>query len=256
MGRSPLIFLSGIGAMTAVLLLVFKDTILSLVASIQLTGNDMLHVGDWIEMPSYGADGDVIDIALHTVKVQNWDKTITTVPTYALISNSFKNWRGMSESKSRRIKRSIHIDVSTIRFLADAEIARFGEWAVLGDYMAEKQAELAEWNRQDGRNAEIGADIRRLTNVGTFRAYVERYLRAHPKIHRDRTLLVRQLAAAETGLPIEIYCFTNDIVWANYEAIQADIFDHLLAIAGEFGLRVFQKPSGADLERVQARSGA
>jgi len=250
MDRSPWIFLSGLGAMAAVLLLVFRDTILGLVASLQLTGNDMVHVGDWIEMPQYGADGDVIDVALHTVKVQNWDKTITTIPTHKLIETSFKNWRGMSQSGGRRIKRAIFFDMSSIRFLEEDEIERFGRFALLRDYVAAKRRELAEHNAEPGRDASINADIRRLTNIGTLRAYVRSYLRHHPKIHQGMTLLVRQLAPSGEGLPIEIYAFTNDTAWAVYEDIQADIFDHVLAIAPEFGLRAYQRPSGEDLARL------
>jgi miniconductance mechanosensitive channel len=252
MDRSPWIFLSGIGAMTAVLMLVFKDTLLSLVASVQITSNNLIRVGDWIEMPQYQADGDVIDVALHTVKVQNWDKTITTVPTHAFITSAFKNWRGMSESESRRIKRSLHIDISSIRFLGDEELERISRFSLLKDYMAEKHREIQTFNAEPGRDREISADIRRLTNVGTLRAYMLSYLRNHPSIHRDRTLLVRQLSPGPEGLPIEIYCFTNDIVWANYEDIQSDIFDHFLAIAPEFGLRIFQQPAGADLSSLRA----
>jgi miniconductance mechanosensitive channel len=248
--RSPLIFLSGLGAMTAVLLLIFRDTILSLVASVQLTGNDMVRVGDWIEMPQYGADGDVIDVALHTVKVQNWDKTITTVPTHKLISDPFKNWRFMSLSGGRRIKRALYLDMSTVRFLEAGEIDRFGQFALLGDYVRDKRAELDAHNAARGRNPQLNADIRRLTNLGTFRVYIERYLRAHPHIHQEMTLLVRQLNPTPTGIPIEIYCFTNTTNWNAYEAIQADVFDHLLAIAPEFGLRVFQSPTGTDVTRL------
>jgi miniconductance mechanosensitive channel len=233
-----------------VLLLVFRDTILGLVASLQLTGNDMVHVGDWIEMPQYGADGDVIDVALHTVKVQNWDKTITTIPTHKLIETSFKNWRGMSQAGGRRIKRAIAFDMSSIRFLEEDEIERFSRFALLQDYFAAKREELAAYNAEPGRDASLNADIRRLTNIGTLRAYIFSYLRNHPKIHQAMTLLVRQLAPSGQGLPIEIYAFTNDTVWAAYEDIQADIFDHVLAIAPEFGLRPFQQPSGEDLKRL------
>jgi miniconductance mechanosensitive channel len=250
MDKSPWIFVSGIGAMTAVLILVFKDTLLSLVASIQITSNDMVHVGDWIEMPQFGADGDVIDVALHTVKIQNWDKTVTTVPTHALITGSFKNWRGMSLSGGRRIKRSFFIDVTSIRFLEPGEVSRFEDFALLGDYVRAKCGELERHNAAEGRNPEINADIRRLTNVGTLRAYILSYLRNHPKIHQNMTLLVRQLAPGPKGLPIEIYCFTNTTDWNAYEAIQSDVFDHILAIVPEFGLRVFQSPSGADVERL------
>ncbi len=247
MDRSPWIFLSGLGAMTAVLLLVFKDTLLSLVASLQITSNNLIHVGDWVEMPQFGADGDVIDVALHTVKIQNWDKTITTVPTHAFISGAFKNWRGMSESNSRRIKRSLFIDISSIRFLEDAEVDHFERFALLRDYVGKKRTALGDYNSDPGRDVSLNADIRRLTNVGTFRAYILSYLRSHPKIHQDLTLIVRQLKSGPEGLPIEIYCFANDIAWANYEDIQSDLFDHFFAIAPEFGLRVYQSPSGGDL---------
>jgi miniconductance mechanosensitive channel len=257
--KSPWIFVSGVGAMSAVLLLIFKDTILSLVASVQITNNDMVHVGDWVEMPKYGADGDVIDVALHTVKIQNWDKTITTVPTHALITDSFKNWRGMSRSGGRRIKRSVFVDVSTVRFLEPEEIERFAKWALLRDYIGSKTRELEAYNAEPGRNPEIAADVRRLTNVGTLRAYIVSYLHHHPKIHEDMTLLVRQLQPGPTGLPIEVYCFTNDTNWNVYEGIQGDLFDHILAIMKDFGLRVFQEPTGADLRQLapgaQNRSG-
>ena len=245
--RSPLLLLSGFGAMTAILLLVFKDTILSLVASVQLTAQDMVRVGDWIEMPQFGADGDVIDVQLHTVKVQNWDKTITTIPTHRLISESFKNWRGMSDAGGRRIKRSIHIDVSSIRFQTDDEIAHFRRFALLKDYIRDKQQELADYNSGLDTEVDEAVNRRRLTNVGTFRAYAYNYLRHHPRIREDMTLLVRQLEPGPEGLPLQIYCFTKTTAWAEYEGIQSDIFDHLLAIIPEFGLTLFQKPAGSDL---------
>ena len=251
MDRSPWIFLSGLGAMTAVLLLIFRDTILSLVASIQIASNDMIHVGDWIEMPQAGADGDVIDVALHTVKVQNWDKTISTIPTHKFIEESFKNWRGMALSGGRRIKRAVAIDVASVRFLSDDEIDRFGKWSLLSDYIAAKREEIAGYNAEPGRDAAINADIRRLTNLGTLRAYITTYLRSHPKIHgTGYTLIVRQLELGAQGIPLELYCFTNDQDWARYESIQSDIFDHLFAIVPEFGLRVFQAPSGHDLAGI------
>jgi len=254
--RSPWLFLSGLGAMTAVLLLVFKDTILSLVASIQIATNDMIHVGDWIEMPQAGADGDVIDVALHTVKVQNWDKTISTIPTHKFIEESFKNWRGMSLSGGRRIKRSINIDMNSVRFLEEDEIEALGRWSLLADYVREKREELAHYNAASGRDADINADIRRLTNVGTLRAYIHGYLKNHPKIHAEGyTLIVRQLAPSASGLPIEVYCFTNDQAWDRFEAIQSDIFDHILAILPDFGLRVFQAPAGRDLVDWAKRGG-
>jgi miniconductance mechanosensitive channel len=252
--KSPLIFLSGLGAMTAVLMLVFKDTILSLVASVQLTGNDMIQVGDWVEIPKYGADGDVVDIALHTVKVQNWDKTITTIPTHKLIEDSFKNWRGMSLAGGRRIKRSIFIDVNTIRFLESDDVENFEKYALLQGYVEEKRQEIESYNAS-GRDRAINANIRRLTNVGTFRAYIYKYLKNHPQIHKNMTLLVRQLDPTPQGLPIEIYCFTTTTEWNAYEDIQSDLMDHLFALAPDFGLRIFQNPSGQDIRTLGELAG-
>ena len=251
MDRSPLVLLSGFGAMTAILLLVFKDTILSLVASVQLTAQDMVRVGDWLEMPQFGADGDVVDVQLHTVKVQNWDKTITTIPTHRLITDSFKNWRGMSQSGARRIKRAIYIDVSSIRFQTQDEVDHFTRFALLKDHVGNKEQELADYNA--GLAIEVDSEVnrRRLTNVGTFRAYAYNYLKNHPKIHKGMTLIVRQLSPGPEGLPLEIYCFTNTTEWAVYEDIQSDIFDHLLAIVPEFGLRLYQKPAGSDLANLK-----
>jgi len=253
MDRSPMLFLSGIGALTAVLLLIFRDTLLGLVASVQIAKNDMLRVGDWIEMPRYNADGDVIDIALHTVKVQNWDKTITAIPTSKFLEESFKNWRGMSISGGRRIKRSLFFDVNTVRFLDEDEVERFGRYALLRDYIAAKRREIDEYNAAPGRDPEQSADIRRLTNIGTLRAYVERYLGHHPRVHQGMTLLVRQLQPAAEGLPIEIYCFTNTTDWGAYEEIQADIFDHILAVLPEFDLRVFQRESDYSVSPATAQ---
>ncbi len=250
--RSPLLLLSGFGAMTAILLLVFKDTILSLVASVQLTAQDMVCVGDWIEMPQFGADGDVVDVQLHTVKVQNWDKTITTIPTHRLITDSFKNWRGMSQAGARRIKRSIFIDVSTIRTQTEDEVKHFKRFALLKDYIKDKEQELADYNAGLANEVDEAVNRRRLTNVGTFRAYAYNYLKNHPKIHEGMTLIVRQLGPGPEGLPLEIYCFTNTTEWAAYEGIQSDIFDHLLAIVPEFGLRLYQKPAGSDLAALRA----
>jgi len=252
--RSPLILLSGLGAMAAVLMLIFQDTLLSLVASVQISSNDMLRVGDWIEMPQFNADGDVIDIALHTVKVQNWDKTITTIPTKRLISESFRNWRGMRESGGRRIKRSLFLDQQSVRFLTDDERLRFDRFALLDGYLPAKEAELEAWNRTIEGAARDIVNRRRVTNIGTFRAYVERYLRRHPGVHPGMMLMVRQLAPTSDGLPLELYCFANTIAWVEYEAIQSDIFDHLFAILPEFGLRVFQHPSGADMRALGAVS--
>lgn len=244
-GQSPLLLLSGLGAMAAVLILVFKDTILSLVASVQLTSNDMLRVGDWITMPSANADGDVIDIALHTIKVQNFDKTITTVPTYKLISESFQNWRGMAEAGGRRIKRALMIDQNSVRFLSDAEIDEARRFSVLRPYLDQRSGEIAKWN---GDRA--APDRRRMTNIGVFRAYVAAYLSAHPRISDAMTLLVRQLEPGPDGLPLEIYCFTTTTAWGEYEAIQADIFDHLLALLHDFDLRLFQQPTGLDIAQL------
>lgn len=246
--RSPLILLSGLGALTAVLILVFQDTLLSLVASVQISTTDMLKVGDWIEMPAQNADGDVIEIALHTVKVQNWDKTITTVPIRKLVTDPFKNWRGMQEAGGRRIKRSLLLDQSTIRYLNDAELARLSRLKPLRGYIERKTAELSDWNAMLG--AEETANQRRLTNVGTFRAYVDAYLKAHSMLRQDMTMIVRQLPPQPEGLPIEIYTFTNTVAWVAFEAIQSDIFDHLYGVLPEFGLEVFQAPAGRDMVRA------
>ena len=239
-GESPALLFSGLGAMTAVLMLIFKDAILGFVAGIQLSANRMVTPGDWIEMPKYGADGDVVEVALTTVKVQNFDKTITTVPTYALISESFKNWRGMSESGGRRIKRAINIDMSSIRFCDDAMLDRLSRIHYMSDYLEEKRREIAAWTTGHEGEPATSLHPRRLTNIGTFRAYIVAYLRAHPKIHPQLTFLVRQLAPTEHGLPIEIYVFSTDQNWIAYEGIQADIFDHLLAVVSQFDLRVYQ----------------
>ena len=252
MGKSPVLIFSGLGAMTAVMMLIFKDAILGLVAGVQLTANRMVARGDWIEMPKFGADGDVIDVALTTVKVQNFDKTITTIPTYALISDSFRNWRGMSQSGVRRIKRNLLLDMNSVALLDEAAIDRFRKIRVLRGYLDEKEKELAEWNRQlpEEETREV-VNARALTNLGTFRAYVAEYLKSHPKISQDHTLLVRQLQPTEQGLPLEIYVFTNDNRWIEYEGIQSDIFDHLLAVLPEFGLKVFQSPAGADFQNLK-----
>lgn len=247
LNKAPVYILTGMGALTAVLLLVFRDAILGFVAGIMISVNEMVRIGDWIEMPKAGADGDVIDVSLTTVKVQNWDKTITTIPSYDLISGSFKNWRGMFESGGRRIKRSLHIDMQSVRFADEAMLARWRKIALLKSYLEEKQAEIEEDNRKRGTDLSILGNGRRLTNLGTFRAYCIAYLRAHPLIHQDLTFLVRQLEPGEHGMPLEIFVFTNDTRWAVYEGVQADIFDHLLAVIGEFDLRVFQSPSGADV---------
>ncbi len=246
-GQSPWGILSVLGGLTAVLLLVFKDTILGFVASIQLSALDMVRIGDWIEMPKYGADGDVIDVSIHTIKVQNWDKTITTIPTYALVSEAFKNWRGMQLSGGRRIKRAIFIDMRSIRFADDDLLARLSKILLLRDYIAARQQEIEEHNQRLGIDPSVEVNGRRQTNLGIFRAYLERYLANHPMINREMTFLVRHLPPGPQGLPMEIYVFCKDKRWANYESIQADIFDHILAALPHFDLRVFQYPSGFDL---------
>ena len=247
-GNSPVYILSGLGALTAVLILVFKDTILSLVSSVQISSNDLFKVGDWVEVPQFGADGDVIDIALHSVKIQNWDKTISVIPTNKLIDSSFKNWRGMAESGGRRIKRSINIDMSSIKFCTNEMIDRYIKYNVIANYIKVKLEEVQRFNIENNIIDESLINGRSLTNIGTFRAYIEGYLRNHNKIHDEMTFLVRQLSPSANGLPIEIYVFSNDTDWLNYEKIQADIFDHLLAVVSEFELKVFQNPSGSDFK--------
>jgi len=242
--------LSGLGAMTAVLLLIFKDTILSLVASLQISSNDLFKIGDWIEAPQFGADGDVIDIALHAVKIQNWDKTISIIPTHKLIDSAFRNWRGMSESGGRRIKRSLFIDMNSIRLCTEELLEKFTHFELLKDYIEQKTKEVANHNKSNSINTAELINGRRLTNVGTFRAYIEAYLRNNRKIHPEMTFLIRQLEPTACGLPIQIYVFTNDTDWVRYEGIQADIFDHLLAIIPEFRLKVFQSPTGKDFGKL------
>ncbi|HRL99703.1 MAG TPA: mechanosensitive ion channel family protein [Acidovorax sp.] len=251
--RSPLILLSGLGAMSAVLMLVFKDTILSFTAGVQIASNDMLRVGDWIEMPQVGADGFVVDIALHTVKVQNWDKTITTIPTWRLMSESFKNWRGMYSAGGRRIKRMLRLDANLVRFLSPQEIDRLARIALLQPYLSGKKQDVQQTNEalreRLGDHAAEPANQRRLTNIGTFRAYVDAYLRAHPGIHKDMLLIVRTLEPTGEGVPVELYCFTATTAWVEYERIQGDIFDHLIALLPEFGLGLYQSPTGMDIRQ-------
>lgn len=249
-GEAPKVLLGGLGAMAAVLILVFRDTILGFVASIQLSANKMVNVGDWISMPKYDADGDVIDISLNTVKVQNWDKTIATIPTYALVSESFNNWKGMEESGGRRIKRAINIDMKSVTFLDKEQIEKLRNFYLLKDYINSKEKEIKDYNESLNLDVSTVTNGRRMTNLGTFRKYLENYLHNHPKIHQDMTFLVRHLQPTDKGLPLEIYVFSNDQAWANYEAIQADIFDHILAIMPEFGLRVFQDPTGDDFRKL------
>jgi miniconductance mechanosensitive channel len=248
--KTPIYLFSSLGALTAVLMFIFKDAILGFVAGIQLSANQMVANGDWIEMPKYGANGDIIEIALTTVKVQNWDKTITTIPTYALITESFKNWRGMSESGGRRIKRSISLDINTIQFCTQEMLDRFSKIQYISDYIEKKKIEVQESNKLEQVDNSSFVNGRRMTNIGTFRAYVEAYLMNHPMINKDMTFLVRQLAPTEHGLPIEIYVFSKDQEWANYESIQANIFDHILAVVPEFDLQMFQSPSGRDFNKL------
>ncbi|WHS31056.1 mechanosensitive ion channel family protein [Brucella sp. NM4] len=248
--KSPVILLSGVGAMAAVLILVFQDTLLSLVASMQIASSNMVRVGDWIEMKNLDANGDVTEIALYTVKVQNFDRTITTIPIRKLVTEPMKNYRGMQESGGRRIKRALFIDQNSIRFLTDDERAKMASVDWLADYLPKKAKEIAEWNDKLGDRAKNPVNTRRFTNIGTFRAYVENYLRNHPGIHKGMTLLVRQMDPTPAGLPLEIYCFTNTTVWASFEQIQSDIFDHLYAVLPEFGLSAFQNPSGKDFRKL------
>jgi len=250
MDQSPWLFLSGLGAAMAIILLVFRDTLLSLVAGIQLTTNNLIRIGDWIEMPQFGADGDVVDISLHAIRVRNWDRTITVIPTHKFLDNAFKNWRGMSEAGARRIKRAFNVDMSTIRFLTPEEVDRFGRFALLHDYIEAKKKEIEEYNRAHDCGGRLIANARRLTNIGTLRAYIVNYLRQHPKVRQDMIVMVRQLEPTPKGLPLEIYVFSADIVWVNYEGIQSDIFDHILAMVPEFGLHVYQEPSGNDVRKL------
>ncbi|WP_083750104.1 mechanosensitive ion channel family protein [Rhodohalobacter halophilus] len=254
--KSPWYFLSGIGAVMAIILLLFRDTLLSLVASVQLTSNDLIRVGDWIDMPQFGADGDVIDIALNTVRVQNWDKTITVIPTHKFLEHSFRNWRGMQESGGRRVMRSLKIDLSTVRFLSFREIEKLKESHLLKEYIEGKMKEIGEYNEKylKGHSSTL-TNGRWLTNIGTFRRYVIEYLKKHPNARQDMTMLVRQLEPTETGLPLQIYFFAATTVWAEYEGIQSDVFDHLLAIAPEFGLKVFQQPTGYDFRELKHQNG-
>jgi len=251
-GKSPYALLLSLGAASAILMLVFKDTILGFVASIQVSSNDMVRVGDWVEMPKYGADGDVVSINLNTVKIRNWDKTITTVPTYAFITDSFKNWRAMSESGGRRIKRAINLKMSSFKFLDENDIEKFKKYRLIKDYIISKENEIEEFNKSIHAES-IPVNIRRLSNVGVFRIYADRYLKENQHINKEMNIMVRQLAPTPQGLPLEIYCFTKDVRWLYYEGIMADIFDHLLTIVPEFGLEIYEEPSGSDM-RVFAKN--
>lgn len=247
--KDPTVLIAGLGAIAAVLMLVFKDTILGFTASIQLSGNDMVKIGDWIEIPSRRADGKVTDITLNTVKIQNWDKSITTVPTYSMVSESFINWKGMEESEGRRIKRSININVTSIRFCTPELMEKLGKYEILREYIQSKEEEIRIYN--SGKMLSSGDVIsgRRQTNIGIFRKYLELYLQDHPGINQEMGIIVRQLQVTEKGLPVEIYVFSKNKAWEDYERLQADIFDHILAVIPEFDLRIFQLPSGSDFNK-------
>lgn len=249
-GKSPIAFLVSLGAASAILMLIFKDTILGFVASIQVSANDMVRVGDWVEMPKYGADGDVLSINLNTVKIRNWDKTITTVPTYAFITDSFKNWRGMSESGGRRIKRTINFKISSFKFCDEEMLNRFKKYRLIRDYIIEKEKEIAEHNAKLGDVDMISVNVRRLTNIGVFRIYAERYISQKAEINKEMTAMVRQLPPTSQGLPLEVYCFTKDVRWIYHEKVAADIFDHLLTVASEFDLEIFEEPSSSDFSKL------
>ncbi|MCF8365534.1 MAG: mechanosensitive ion channel family protein [Bacteroidales bacterium] len=253
-GQSPMLLIGGLGAFSAVLLLVFKDSILGLVAGVQLTANDMLRPGDWISMPKYDADGTVTDITLTTIKIQNWDKTISTIPAYSLFTDSFKNWRGMEESGGRRIKRSVNIDMTSIRFCTEPMLEKYKQFQYIVDYVENKEVEIQQYNSENKINTKVLVNGRRQTNIGVFRAYLNAYLQNHPDIRSDMTFLIRQLQSGEHGLPVEIYVFSKVQAWAQYESIQADIFDHILAVIPEFDLRVFQNPSGSDFRSLTETS--
>jgi len=250
LNKSPLYFFSALGAMTVVLLLIFKDTIMGFVASIQLSANDMVRIGDWVSMPKYGADGDVIEMNLTTIKIQNWDKTITTIPTHAFISDSFKNWRGMSKSGGRRIKRSLHIKISSIKFCTPEILERFKKFHLIKEYIEEKNNTIEEYNKENKIDKSYLINGRNLTNIGLFRVYTEAYVKNNPDINLNMTCMVRQLLPTEKGLPIEIYTFSNRQEWVIYEGIMSDMFDHLIAAVPEFELEVFQNPTGTDFRRL------
>lgn len=249
-GESPLVLLGGIGAMTAIITLVFKDAILGFVAGIQLTANDMIRIGDWIEMPKFSADGTVIDLSLTTVKVRNFDNTVTAIPAYALVSDSFINWRGMEKSGGRRIKRAIYIDTSSVKICDNEMLEKLGKINLLSGYISSKLSDIKNYNSKQSNNASSPVNSRHLTNLGTYRAYICAYLKQHPNIHNKMTIMVRQLKTEGEGIPLELYAFTNTIKWEEYEAIQADIFDHLYSVINEFGLSAYQRPTGNDFRHI------
>ncbi|MCP4180380.1 MAG: mechanosensitive ion channel [bacterium] len=255
MKQSPWALLKALGVVAGVTMFVFKDSILGLVASVQLSGQKMVKKGDWIEMPKFGANGDVVDITLTTVKVQNFDKTIVNVPTYALVSNSFQNWRGMVDSGGRRIKRSVNLDMHSFKFLDESDLERLKKYNLIKEYITSKELELEKHNKKNLINEET-VNLRKLTNVGTFRYYIKQYLTLNSDIHDNMTFIVRQLQSTEKGLPIQIYVFTTDTNWVKYEEIQADIFDHILTVIPEFGLSIYQDPSGRDVKEGLAQAAA
>ena len=248
--KSPMVLLTGLGASAAVLMLVFKDSIMGFVSGIQLSANNMLKVGDWIEMPKYGADGTVIEVTLNTVKVRNWDNTITTIPPYALVSDSFQNWRGMQESGGRRIKRSIRIDMNSVKFCTLEMLTKYRKIRLLKDYIEETEKVVEEYNKEHGIDNSVLVNGRRQTNLGVFRAYLTNYLRSLPAVNQDLTCMVRQLQPTEQGIPLELYFFSSIKAWIPYEGVQADVFDHVLAIIPEFDLHVFQNPTGEDFRAL------
>ena len=246
-GQSPTFFLTSIGAMTAIILLIFKDTILGFVGSIQMAANDMVRVGDWITMEKYSADGDVVEITLNTVKVQNWDRTITTIPTYSFISESFKNWRGMADSGGRRIMRNVNIQIDSVKFASPRLIEKLKKVDHLKNFIEDREKEIEKYNEEHGLS-ENQINARKQTNIGLFRRYLEFYLKNHEQVHQQMTIMVRQLETSEKGVPIQVYCFTNTIVWAEYEGISSDIFDHIFAVTKEFELNIFESPTGSDVK--------
>lgn len=252
--KSPMVLLTGLGASAAVLMLVFKDSIMGFVSGIQLSANNMLRVGDWIQMPKYGADGTVIEVTLNTVKVRNWDNTITTIPPYALVSDSFQNWRGMQESGGRRIKRSIRIDMNSVKFCTPEMLAKYKKIQLLKDYIEETEKVIEDYNKEHGIDNSILVNGRRQTNLGVFRAYLTNYLKSLPTVNQDLTCMVRQLQPTEQGIPLELYFFSAIKAWVPYEGVQADVFDHVLAIISEFDLHVFQNPTGEDFRELSKRN--
>ena len=252
--KSPMVLLTGLGASAAVLMLVFKDSIMGFVSGIQLSANNMLRVGDWIQMPKYGADGTVIEVTLNTVKVRNWDNTITTIPPYALVSDSFQNWRGMQESGGRRIKRSIRIDMNSVKFCTPEMLAKYKKIQLLKDYIEETEKVIEDYNKEHGIDNSILVNGRRQTNLGVFRAYLTNYLKSLPTVNQDLTCMVRQLQPTEQGIPLELYFFSAIKAWVPYEGVQADVFDHVLAIIPEFDLHVFQNPTGEDFRELSKRN--